>query len=138
MFDIKILETPLLTASCINFAADENTGAINVFIGTVRNNTKGKRVLRLEYEAYVPLAILEIQKILQRAKEKFKVEKIAVHHRIGTLEIGEAAIIIAVSAPHREAGFDACEFIIDTVKETVPIWKKEIFEDGEIWVAAHP
>lgn len=123
---------------CINFVSNDASGGIDVFIGTVRNATKGKPVLRLEFEAYEPMAIAEMRKIAEQAVEKFSVQRIALHHRIGTLEIGAAAVVIAVSAPHRAAAFDACRYCIDTLKETVPIWKKEIFENGEIWVAAHP
>ncbi|MDB5007409.1 MAG: moaE1 [Mucilaginibacter sp.] len=114
------------------------SGGIDIFIGTVRNATKGKPVIRLEFEAYEPMAIAEIEKIAKQASEKWPVQKVLVHHRTGVLEVGEVPVIIAVSAAHRAAAFDACRFIIDTLKQTVPIWKKEIFEDGEVWVAAHP
>ncbi len=138
MFDIQITEKNLNPEACLHFASTHDAGAVNVFIGLVRNQTKGKKVLCLEYEAYEPMAVSEMQKIAEQAKDKFQVEKISIHHRVGTLHVGDAAVVIAVSTPHRKASFEACEFIIDTLKETVPIWKKEIFEDGEIWVAAHP
>ena len=109
-----------------------------MFIGTVRNTTKGKAVLRLEFEAYERMAVAEINKIVKQAFEKWPVQKALVHHRTGVLNVGQVPVIIAVSAAHRAAAFEACRFIIDTLKETVPIWKKEIFEDGEVWVAAHP
>jgi len=114
------------------------SGGIDVFIGTVRNATKGKAVLRLEFEAYEPMALAEMEKIVKQAFEKWPVQKVLIHHRTGVLEVGEVPVIIAVSAAHRAAAFDACRYIIDTLKQTVPIWKKEIFEDGEVWVAAHP
>jgi len=114
------------------------SGGIDVFIGTVRNATKGKPVIRLEFEAYEPMAIAEMGKIAKQAFEKWPVQKILIHHRTGVLDVGEIPVIIAVSAAHRAAAFDACRFIIDTLKQTVPIWKKEIFQDGEVWVAAHP
>ncbi len=138
MLDIKLTESPLNIMACANFVSTDDAGGIDVFIGTVRNATKGKPVLRLEFEAYEPMALAEMLKIAEQAKEKFGAKKIALHHRIGTLQIREAAVVIAVSAPHRAAAFDACRYCIDTLKETVPIWKKEIFEDGEVWVAAHP
>lgn len=138
MLDIKLTESRLDVNACIDFVSAGDAGGIDVFIGTVRNATKGKSVVRLEFEAYEPMAIAEMQKIAEQATEKFGTKKIALHHRTGVLQIGEAAVIIAVSAPHRAAAFDACRFCIDTLKETVPIWKKEIFEDGEVWVAAHP
>lgn len=114
------------------------SGGIDVFIGTVRNITKGKPVIRLEFEAYEAMAIRQMQKICDEAFSKWPVQKVLIHHRTGTLQIGEIPVIIAVAAAHRAAAFDACRFIIDTLKETVPIWKKEIFEDGDVWVAAHP
>jgi molybdopterin synthase catalytic subunit len=114
------------------------SGGIDVFIGTVRNATKGKPVIRLEFEAYEPMAMKEMDKIAKQAFEKWPVQKILVHHRTGVLEVGEVPVVIAVAAAHRAAAFEACRYIIDTLKETVPIWKKEIFEDGEVWVAAHP
>jgi len=109
-----------------------------VFIGTVRNATKGKAVIRLEFEAYEVMAVSEMEKIASQAAENWPVQKILIHHRTGILEVGEVPVIIAVSAAHRAAAFDACRFIIDTLKQTVPIWKKEFFEDGEVWVGAHP
>jgi molybdopterin synthase catalytic subunit len=114
------------------------SGGIDIFIGTVRNATKGKTVIRLEFEAYEPMALAEMEKIAKQAIEKWPVQKVLIHHRIGILQVGEVPVIIAVSAAHRAAAFDACRYIIDTLKQTVPIWKKEIFEDGEVWVAAHP
>lgn len=114
------------------------SGGIDVFIGTVRNATKGKKVIKLEFEAYEPMAIAEMEKIAKQAFEKWPVQKVLIHHRTGLLEVGEVPVVIAVSAAHRAAAFDACRYIIDTLKQTVPIWKKEIFEDGEVWVAAHP
>lgn len=138
MTDIQLRHTPLQPQECIDFVSSHSAGAIDVFIGTVRNQTKGKAVVRLDFEAYEPMAIKEMQKIADRAKERWPVAKIAFHHRVGTLGLGEIAVVIAVSTPHRKASFEACQFAIDTLKETVPIWKKEIFEDGEVWVAAHP
>jgi len=114
------------------------SGGIDVFIGIVRNATKGKPVIRLEFEAYEPMAIAEMEKIIKHAEERWPIQKALIHHRTGILEVGEVPVIIAVSAAHRAAAFDACRYIIDTLKQTVPIWKKEVFEDGEVWVAAHP
>ena len=138
MLDIQLLHTPLDVQACTNYVASASAGGTAVFIGTVRDQTKGKPVLRLEFEAYEPMAISEMHKIAEQARERWSCEKIAVHHRVGTLAIGEIAVVIAVATPHRKAAFEACQFCIDTLKETVPIWKKEIFEDGEVWVAAHP
>lgn len=138
MIDIQILETPLSAATCIDYVNNADCGGISSFVGTVRSQTNGKRVVRLEFESYVPMAILELQKIVDIAKEKWGVYRVSVHHRVGVLAVGEIAVVIAVATPHRKNAFAACQYIIDTLKETVPIWKKEVFEDGEIWVAAHP
>lgn len=124
--------------SCIDWIMSPESGGIDVFIGTVRNATKGKPVLKLDFEAYEPMAISEMEKIARQAFEKWPVQKVLIHHRTGTLQVGEVPVIIAVSAAHRDAAFEACRYIIDTLKQTVPIWKKEAFEDGEVWVAAHP
>lgn len=138
MIDIQIKNTPLDTTECIQFSAAPEAGGSTVFIGTVRNETKGKKVIRLEFEAYEPMALKELQKIAEAAVERWKVIHISIHHRVGVLDIGDIAVIIAVTTPHRKAAFEACEYAIDMLKQTVPIWKKEIFEDGEVWVAAHP
>jgi molybdopterin synthase catalytic subunit len=135
---IHISPTPLNIQYAIDWIMSPESGGIDVFIGTVRNATKGKPVIRLEFEAYEPMALSEMEKIVKQAAEKWPIQKALIHHRTGVLEVGEVPVIIAVSAAHRAAAFDACRFIIDTLKETVPIWKKEIFEDGEVWVAAHP
>ncbi len=138
MIDIKVLNAPLSVKDSTTWVADDAAGGTTVFIGTVRNQTKGKKVKRLEFEAYVPMAEKEMQKIAKEVEEKWDALHVVIHHRVGVLEVGEVPVIIAVSTPHRKAAFEACEYAIDTLKETVPIWKKEIFEDGEVWVAAHP
>jgi len=138
MIDIQIKETALSVEACTELVVDGAAGGTTVFVGTVRNVTKGKLVLRLEFEAYVPMAVKEMNKIAVAVVKKWGALQVVIHHRVGILEIGEIAVIIAVATPHRKAAFAACEFAIDTLKQTVPIWKKEVFEDGEIWVAAHP
>ncbi len=136
--DIKILGEPLQVQSCIDWVMSPECGGINVFIGTVRNLTKGKKVVRLEFEAYESMAISEMNKIAEDVLKKWSVQKIIIHHRTGVLQTGEVPVVIAVAAAHRDAAFDACRYTIETLKQTVPIWKKEVFEDGEVWVAAHP
>lgn len=138
MIDIQITEEALSEQVCLDKVQDPGAGGTVLFVGTVRNQTAGKEVIRLEFESYVPMAIKEMQKIAEQAMEKWPVHHISIHHRVGILDIGEIPVLIAVSAAHRGAAFDACEYAIDTLKETVPIWKKEIFADGEVWVAAHP
>ncbi|MCB9283424.1 MAG: molybdenum cofactor biosynthesis protein MoaE [Lewinellaceae bacterium] len=138
MTDIQLHSIPLNAQACIDFVSGPEIGGIAVFVGTVRNQTRGKRVLRLDFEAYEPMAISEMRKIAENARSRFSIDRISMHHRVGRLEIGEIPVVIAVGAPHRGAAFEACQYAIDTLKETVPIWKKEHFEDGEVWVAAHP
>ena len=118
--------------------SDGSVGGIDVFIGTVRHATKGKKVVGLEFEAYEKMAVSEFGKIVDQARKNWPIHKTAILHAVGKKKIGELAVVIAVSAAHRDAAFMACRYIIDTLKQTVPIWKKEIFEDGEVWVNAHP
>lgn len=136
--NIKISAEDLILKDCYDFVQDDSCGGITVFVGTVRNSTNNKRVYKLEFSAYEPMAIKEMTKIASEALEKFEIKKIAIHHAVGDLNIGAVPVIITVSSPHRDAAFKACQFAIDTLKKTVPIWKKEFFEDGEIWVNAHP
>jgi molybdopterin synthase catalytic subunit len=136
--EIRISPETLNVQACIEWVMLPESGGIDVFIGTVRNATKDKAVLQLEFEAYEKMALAKMEKIAAQALEKWPVQKLLIHHRTGVLEVGEVPVIIAVSAAHRDAAFEACRYVIDTLKQTVPIWKKEIFEDGEIWVAAHP
>ncbi len=136
--DIILSAEPLSVQACYDAVRLPECGGIDIFVGTVRNQTRDKAVLALEFEAYEPMAISEMQKIAQVMQERFGVYQISMHHRTGQLAIGDIAVVIAVSAPHRAAAFDACRYAIDTLKQTVPIWKKEIFTDGEVWVAAHP
>jgi len=136
--DINISDQPLDHLACIQSATDPSCGGLSVFIGTVRNSTRGKQVQRLEFEAYAPMAEAEMKKIAGQIVSKWNAHRIVIHHRTGSLSIGDTAVIIAISTPHRKASLEAVQFAIDTLKETVPIWKKEIFDDGEVWVAAHP
>jgi molybdopterin synthase catalytic subunit len=135
---VKITNKPLCQQDCYNFVQDASCGGIVEFVGTVRNSTQNKEVILLDFSAYEPMALKEMQKIADLALEKFDIHKIAIHHAIGPLKIGAIPVIISVSSAHRKAAFDACEYCIDTLKETVPIWKKEHFEDGEVWVNVHP
>ncbi len=134
---ITISDKPLDIQAVIEAVQTESAGAMNVFIGTVRNQTAQKNVVGLDYEAFEAMAIKKMQEIADEAKAKFPVLSVAIAHRVGKLKLGEVAVVIAVATPHRAESFAACKFIIDTLKEVVPIWKKEIFEDGEVWVSAH-
>ncbi len=111
-----------------------NCGATVTLDGYVRQFTKGRETLYLVYEAYKPMALKEMEKLIVQAKEKFEIENIGIVHRLGKLEIGETSVVIAVASPHRRAAFEACEWLIKELKRTVPIWKKEIYADGETWI----
>jgi molybdopterin synthase catalytic subunit len=135
---IELTSKPIDVQRAIDSASSDEAGAVAIFIGTVRNMTDGKRVVKLDFEAYDKMALSELKKIVDEANEQWPIKKISVIHRTGELQISDIAVVIAVSSPHRKEAFSACQFVIDTLKETVPIWKKEFFEDEEVWVAAHP
>ena len=135
---IKITEKSIDVQKIIDTVSSLSAGAVNVFVGTVRNNANGKNVLWLEYEAYETMAVSQIRKIIDEASHRWPLLGWAVSHRIGTLKPGETSVVVAVSTPHRKDSFEACQFIIDSVKAAAPIWKKEVFEDGEEWVSARP
>lgn len=138
------MEKILVTASrldqkaCLEAVGFPGAGGVVSFVGTVRDHTKGKAVKHLDFEAYEPMAIKEMHKIAQAAIAKWNLYDMVIHHRVGLVPIGEEAVVITCSSTHRKEAFAACEYAIDTLKETVPIWKKEVFEDGEVWVSAHP
>src|SRR6266851_2014856 len=121
--------------------ADPRAGATVTFNGMTRQDNAGRSVIRLEYEAYEPMALSEMRKLAREAGERWKIVRIAIQHRIGFVDIGETSVAIAVSAAHRAEAFEACRFAIDRLKEIVPIWKKEYFEGGEVWIGcqtSHP
>jgi MoaE-MoaD fusion protein len=128
-----LLRSPIDTAAIVRDVRAAADGAVVTFDGFVRNESHGRRTLYLEYEAYEAMALAKMREIGQCVHEKFAVDRLAIVHRLGRLEIGETSVFIAVSAAHRAAAFDACRFAIDTLKRTVPIWKKEYFEDGAVW-----
>lgn len=109
-------------------------GAVVTFEGVVRNHSNGRRTLYLEYEAYTPMAIRKMEEIGAEAKEKFDIDSVGIIHRTGKLDIGETSVAIVVTAAHRRAAFEACHYLIDRLKQVVPVWKKEYFEDGAVWV----
>ncbi len=111
-------------------------GAIVTFIGVTRNHTGDRNVLYLEYEAYRPMADNMLAKVAEEMKAKWPVGEVAIFHRLGRLEIGEASLVVAVAASHRKEAFEACQYSIDRIKQIVPIWKKEFFEGGEVWVGS--
>lgn len=133
---LRITENKLDVEAICSLVSTPKSGAIATFIGITRNYTGKNRVRYLEYEAYDAMAISMMGKIVQEAKEQFDIEQIALHHRVGKVTIEEASVIIAVSSAHRKPAIQACHYAIDRLKEIVPIWKKEFFEDGrKEWIA---
>ena len=131
---IIITEDQLDIQSFTDYVVGNENGAINTFLGVTRNVTDGKSVLKLEYECYLPMAQKTLEQIRDEAIVKWDVSSVSIGHRIGTLDIGEISLVVAVSGPHRADVFKVCQYIVDRIKEIVPIWKKEFFEDGAIWV----
>lgn len=130
----EISHEPIDIQSVIDKVVDRDAGAISTFIGTVREITKGKKTLFLKYEAYEPMAVKKLEEIGNEIEERWEGAKVAITHRLGKLDISELAVVIAVSTPHRPAAFEASRYAIERIKEIVPIWKKEHWEDGEEWI----
>ena len=132
---IDVTTEPLSERALSGAVAEPGAGAVALFSGVVREQTGGRRVKFLEYEAHTPMAVAKMSEIAADLRARWPgVRRVAIVHRIGRLEIGESSVMIAVSSPHRREALEACRFAIDTLKETVPVWKKEHFEDGEVWV----
>src|SRR5713101_6744132 len=132
--DLILLVRNVIDADAlINHVRTAEDGAIVTFDGCVRNQSHGRRTLYLDYEAYESMALAKMREIAAEVHAKFSIDRVAVAHRLGRLEIGETSVFIALSAPHRAAAFDPCRYAIDTLKRSVPIWKKEYFEDGAVW-----
>lgn len=123
--DVGAIARKIVPASC---------GAIVTLDGFVRQFTKGRETEYLVYEAYEPMALKEMEKLIERAHAEFEIENVGIVHRLGRLEIGETSVVISVAAPHRRAAFEACEWLIKELKRTVPIWKKEVYRGGETWI----
>lgn len=138
MIDVRITEGVLDVAASYRAVASPESGGINIFVGSVRSKTAGRAVKHLFFEAYEKMAINEMKKIAKRSSELWQVHNILIHHRVGQLEINEVPVIVAVSSAHRKDAIKASHFLIDELKATVPIWKKEVFENGEEWVTPHP
>ena len=130
----RLTEDPIDVASVIDDVADEASGAITTFVGTTRNTSRGRAVRYLEYEAYAGMAEKSMAELAEELKRRYDLCRVAITHRIGRVGIGETSVAIAVSAPHRADALAACKDAIDTLKETVPLWKKEIYEGGEEWI----
>lgn len=125
---------PLDVGAIVRRVVPASCGATVTLDGYVRQFTKDRETLYLVYESYQPMALKEMEKLIKGAKSQFDVENIGIVHRLGKLEIGETSVVISVAAPHRRAAFAACEWLIKELKRTVPIWKKEVYADGEVWV----
>ncbi|GGI17813.1 molybdenum cofactor biosynthesis protein MoaE [Gottfriedia solisilvae] len=130
----NVVDTPIVVEEVSDKVKSRNAGAITIFIGTVRELTKEKRTLYLEYQAYVPMAVKMLSQIGEEIEQKWPNAKTAITHRIGKLEISDIAVVIAVSSPHRKAAYEANEYAIERIKQIVPIWKKEFWEDGTMWI----
>ena len=132
--DFLLSDTPLSLDAAVRAVADDAAGAIATFTGTVRQRSRGRDVIRLEYEAYEGMAEQTMAELAAELKARYDLCEIAIHHRTGPVEIGEPSVVIAVSAPHRADALAACRDAIDTLKQTVPLWKKELYEGGEEWI----
>ena len=131
---IEITDQPLDPDTVTGRVRKDTNGAVVTFLGTTRSDTGGRKVLHLEYEAYRPMADNMLAEVVAEMRRRFSVEDVAIAHRVGRLEVGEISLVVAVASPHRGEAFGACQYSVDRIKQTVPIWKKEFFEGGEVWV----
>ena len=134
----EVTADPLDPQRLIKHVRRDESGAVAVFLGVVRDNSRGRRVLYLEYDAYPEMATRVMRQIAEEAMARWPVTGIGMQHRTGRLEIGETSLLIAVSSPHRKAAFEACHHLVDRFKEAVPVWKKEVWEGGEVWIEGEP
>ena len=130
---IQLVRQPISVSRLVRYVRSASDGAVVAFVGCAGDNSQGRRTLYLEYEAYESMALAKMREIAAEMHHKFSIGRIAMVHRLGRLDIGEASVLVVVGAPHRAAALDACRYGIDTLKKTVPIWKKEFFEDGAVW-----
>lgn len=135
---VVIVREPIETLAVLNRLKRPQDGAALVFEGIVRDHTRGRRTLYLDYEAYEPMALKQMHALAEQARGRFAVSGVSILHRLGRLQIGETSVLIVVSSEHRAAAFEACRWLIDTLKKTVPIWKKEYFEGGAVWADGEP
>ena len=137
-FAVRIVREPISTQAELDRLKLSQDGAAVVFEGVVRDNSRGRRTLYLDYEAYESMALKQMEAISEQARSNFPIRAITLVHRLGRLEIGETSVLIVVASAHRGPAFEACRWVIDTLKKTVPIWKKEYFEDGAVWADGEP
>jgi molybdopterin synthase catalytic subunit len=131
---VELTKTPIDLNTLLQQLEDHTAGGLVVFLGRVRNHSDGREIKEMDYEAYPDMAMGKMQQIEQKAMERWPIKKVIICHRTGNLKLGELSVVIGVASAHRKEAFEACRFIIDTLKETVPIWKKEYFDAGESWV----
>ncbi len=134
----EVIADPLNPQRLIDHVRRDESGAVAVFLGVVRDNSMGRRVLYLEYDAYPEMATRVMREIAEEAMARWPITDVAMQHRTGRLEIGETSLLIAVSSPHRKEAFEACHHLVDRFKEVVPVWKKEVWEGGEVWIEGEP
>ncbi len=134
----SLVREPVETGAISDAIKSPEDGALAIFDGIVRDNSRGRRTLYLDYSAYETMALRQMEQLAQQALKRFAVRDVRIVHRLGVLQIGETSVYIAVAAAHRAAAFDACRWLIDTLKQTVPIWKKEYFQDGAVWADGEP
>ena len=132
---IEITGQPLDPQRITSLVRADANGAVVTFLGTTRDNFQGKKVVNLEYEAFEEMALKKMEEVRQEIQAEFAIEDTAISHRIGTVAIGQISLVVAVASPHRQEAFQACHRAVDRIKEVVPIWKKEVYEDGSRWVA---
>jgi len=132
-----VTRDPLDPKALVDFVRRDESGAVALFYGVVRNESEGRRVLHLEYDAYPSMAVKKMREVAQEVRGRWPITEIAIAHRIGRLEIGETSLLVAVSAPHRREAFEACHWAVDRIKQVAPVWKKEVWEGGETWVEGH-
>jgi molybdopterin synthase catalytic subunit len=135
---VEIVDGPIDAEAIVVGVKAGADGAVCVFDGIVRDNTRGRRTLYLDYEAYREMALEQMRGLAEEARTRFGVREVAMVHRLGRLGVGETSVLIAVASAHRGAAFEACRWLIDTLKKTVPIWKKETFADGAVWADGEP
>ena len=133
----EITQEPLDPAALVESVRVDESGAVALFYGVVRNENMGRSVQYLEYDVYPEMAIKKMREIAEEVRAKYAITGIGVLHRVGRLEIGETSLLVAVSSAHRVAAFEACHFAVDRIKQVVPIWKKEVWDDGEEWIEGH-
>lgn len=131
---IKITRDQLDPIPIADTVRQDSNGAVVTFLGTTRRSSQGREVLFLDYEAYKPMAMKELQRIAMEVTSMWNIKDVAIVHRIGRLEIGDISLVVSTASPHRKEAFEACHYVVDRIKETVPIWKKEVFKDGGVWV----